>query len=248
MPSQQSSVLIVDDESSLRKALRSSLTASGFSVGEARNGEEALGIVQQKPFDLVLLDINMPGISGIEACRRLREIAPNLAIVMVTVRELEDDKVRALEAGADDYVTKPFRYRELTARLRAVLRRTRVQPSAEPTIILEAGNLKLDLERRLLSRGAEEIHLSPTEFDLLAFLMKNAGAPLTHVKLLRSVWGADYGDELEYLRAYIRMLRKKIEDDPGKPQYILTEPSVGYRFRNPSDPDAPPLPAEDSDF
>jgi len=224
------------------------LTASGFSVGEARNGEEALGMVQQKPFDLVLLDINMPGISGIEACRRLREIAPNLAIVMVTVRELEDDKVRALEAGADDYVTKPFRYRELTARLRAVLRRTRVQPAAEPTIILEAGNLKLDLERRLLSRGAEEIHLSPTEFDLLAFLMKNAGAPLTHVKLLRSVWGADYGDELEYLRAYIRMLRKKIEDDPGKPQYILTEPSVGYRFRNPSDPDAPPLPAEDSDF
>jgi two-component system KDP operon response regulator KdpE len=224
------------------------LTASGFNVGEARNGEEALGIVQQKTFDLVLLDINMPGISGIEACRRLRELAPNLAIVMVTVRELEDDKVRALEAGADDYVTKPFRYRELTARLRAVLRRTRVQPSAEPTIILEAGNLKLDLERRLLSRGAEEIHLSPTEFDLLEFLMKNAGAPLTHVKLLRSVWGADYGDELEYLRTYIRMLRKKIEDDPGKPQYILTEPSVGYRFRNPSDPDAPPLPAEDSDF
>ena len=167
MPSPQSSVLIVDDESSLRTALRSSLSASGFSVGEARNGEEALATVQHTPFDLVLLDINMPGISGIEACRRLREMAPALAIVMVTVRELEDDKVRALEAGADDYITKPFRYRELTARLRAVLRRTRTQPAAEPSLVLEAGNLKLDIEKRLLLRGSEEIRLSPTEFELL---------------------------------------------------------------------------------
>jgi two-component system KDP operon response regulator KdpE len=248
MSLRQNSVLIVDDESSLRKALCSSLTASGFSVGEARSGEEALETVQQTPFDLVLLDINMPGVGGIEACRRLREISPNLAIVMVTVRELEDDKVRALEVGADDYVTKPFRYRELTARLRAVLRRTQVQTPAEPAVILEAGNLRLDLERRLLSRKGQPVHLSPTEFDLLTFLMKNVGAPLTHVKLLRSVWGPDYGDELEYLRAYIRMLRKKIEDNPGEPQYIVTEASVGYRFRNPSDPDAPPIPADDTDF
>ncbi len=248
MHSQQTSVLIVDDEASLRKALRSSLTASGYSVEEARNGEEAVSIVQRTPFDMILLDINMPGITGIEACRRLREISPNVAIVMVTVRELEDDKVRALEAGADDYVTKPFRFRELTARLRAVLRRTRVHATTEPPAILEAGNLRLDLERRQLTRGGEMVHLSPTEFELLTFLMKNVGAPLTHVKLLRSVWGPDYGDELEYLRSYIRMLRKKIEDDPGKPQYILTEPSVGYRFRNPSDPDAPPVPADDTDF
>jgi two-component system KDP operon response regulator KdpE len=239
-----SSVLIVDDEATLRKALRSSLTASGFAVEEARNGEEALGTVQQHSFDLILLDVSMPGISGIEACRRIRGIAPRVGIVMVTVRDREDDKVRALEAGADDYVTKPFRLRELIARLRAVLRRTRAQESAEP-VILEAGGLKLDLQKRLLWRNETEIHLSPTEFDLLAIMMKNSGAPLTHLKLLRSIWGPEYGNELEYLRSYIRMLRKKIETDPANPEYILTEPWVGYRFRNPSDPDSPTVPAED---
>jgi two-component system KDP operon response regulator KdpE len=240
MPLQQSSVLVVDDEPALRKALRSSLTASGFAVEEARSGEEALGTVQRHPFDLVLLDVNMPGINGIDACRRIRGISPHAGIVMVTVRDLEDDKVRALEAGADDYVTKPFKLRELTARLRAVLRRTRRQQAPEPES-LQAGNLKIDFQTRLLWRDDEEVHLSPTEFDLLAFMMKNAGAPLTHVKLLRSIWGPEYGGELEYLRAYIRMLRKKIETDPAKPEYILTEPWVGYRFRNPSDPDSPSI-------
>jgi two-component system, OmpR family, KDP operon response regulator KdpE len=239
-----SSVLIVDDETPLRKALRSSLTASGFEVQEARNGNEALDTVQQHAFDLVLLDINMPGISGIEACRRIRGVSPQAGIVMVTVRDLEDDKVRALEAGADDYITKPFKLRELTARLRAVLRRTRVQLRAE-SAVLEAGILKLDVQRRQLWRGEEEIHLSPKEFELLALMMKNAGAPLTHVKLLRSIWGVEYGGELEYLRSYVRMLRKKIEANPAQPEYILTEPWVGYRFRNPSDPDSPSLRAED---
>jgi two-component system KDP operon response regulator KdpE len=235
---QQASVLVVDDEAALRNALRTSLIASGFAVEEARSGEEAVGTVQRHPFDLVLLDITMPGISGIDACRRIRDITPHAGIVMVTVRDLEDDKVRALEAGADDYVTKPFKLRELTARMRAVLRRTRVHAEAEP-VILQAGNLKLDLRRRLLWRGEDEVHLSPTEFDLLSFMMKNTGAPLTHVKLLRTVWGPEYGGELEYLRAYVRMLRKKIEDDPALPEYILTEPWVGYRFRDPSDPDSP---------
>jgi two-component system, OmpR family, KDP operon response regulator KdpE len=238
MSLQPSSVLVVDDESALRKTLRTSLTASGFAVEEARNGEEALGTVQQHSFDLVLLDINMPGMSGIDACRRIRGISPHAGIVMITVRDLEDDKVRALEAGADDYVTKPFKLRELIARLRAVLRRTRAHEADEPTL-LEAGNLRMDLPRRLLWRGEEEVHLSPTEFDLLAFLMKNMGAPLTHVKLLRTIWGPEYGGELEYLRSYVRMLRKKIENDPAKPEYILTEPWVGYRFRDPSDPDSP---------
>lgn len=244
MALRQSSVLIVDDEATLRKALRSSLSASGFEVEEARSGEEALGTVQQSAFDLILLDVNMPGISGIDACRRIRGIAPNSGIVMVTVRDQEDDKVRALEAGADDYVTKPFRLRELIARLRAVLRRTGAQRSAEPTVY-EAGALKLDLERRQLWRAGEEIHLSPTEFDLLAIMMKNAGAPLTHIKLLRSIWGPEYGGELEYLRSYVRMLRKKIETDPANPEYILTEPWVGYRFRNPLDPDSPPMGPEE---
>lgn len=234
MSLQQNSVLIVDDEASLRKTLRTSLTASGFAVEEARNGEEALATVQGHPFDLVLLDVNMPGIGGIEACRRIRESSPHVGIVMITVRDFDDDKVRGLEAGADDYVTKPFKFRELRARLQAVLRRTRLQAETEPRV-LEIGNLKLDLDRQLLWRDGEEIHLSPREFDLLAFMMKNSGFPLTHVKLLRSIWGPEYGGELEYLRSYVRMLRKKIESDPENPVYILTEPWIGYRFRDPSD-------------
>ena len=239
-----SSVLVVDDESALRKALRTSLIASGFSVEEARSGEEALGTVQRNRFDLVLLAVSMPGMSGIDACRRIRGISPQAGIVMVTVRDQEDDKVQALEAGADDYVTKPFKLRELTARLRAVLRRTRTSDAVEP-VVLRAGNLELDLHERLLRRNGEEIHLSPKEFDLLAFMMKNAGAPLTHMKLLRTVWGVDYGNELEYLRSYVRMLRKKIEADPAAPEYIVTEPWLGYRFRDPSDPDSPPKSAQD---
>jgi two-component system, OmpR family, KDP operon response regulator KdpE len=227
----------VDDEASLRRTLRTSLTASGFAVEEARNGEEALTTIQGHPFDLVLLDINMPGIGGIEACRRIRGTSPHAGIVMITVRDFDDDKVRGLEAGADDYVTKPFKLRELTARLRAVLRRTSLQAAAEPTI-LEIGDLKIDFERRLLWCDNEETHLSPKEFDLLAFMMKNAGFPLTHIKLLRSIWGPEYGGELEYLRSYVRMLRRKIERDPENPKYILTEPWIGYRFRDSSDPDS----------
>jgi two-component system KDP operon response regulator KdpE len=237
---QRHSILIVDDETNLRHALRTSLTASGFAVEEARTGEEAVEFVREHPFDLVLLDINMRGISGVEACRRIRGFAQNTGIVMVTVRDSEDDKVRALEAGADDYITKPFLLRELVARLRAVLRRTH-RDNGSAGSILRAGNLEIDLDRRIVKRGAEEIHLSPKEFELLAFLMKNQDVPLTHVKLLRSVWGAEYGNELEYLRSYIRMLRKKIEDDPAQPDYILTEPWVGYRFHNPSDPDSPKI-------
>ena len=240
-PQQQSSVLVVDDEAALRKVIRASLAASGFSVEEAGTGKDALSLVQHRPFDLVLLDVNMPGMSGIEACRQIRVLAPRTGIVMVTVRDAEEDKVRALEAGADDYVTKPFQFRELVARLRAVLRRT--QSSGVPeSKILEAGTLRMDLDRRLLLKRGEEIRLSPKEFDLLSFMMRNQGAPLTHVNLLRAVWGIDYGGELEYLRTYVRMLRKKIEDDPARPQYILTDPWVGYRFQNPSDRDQPSAP------
>jgi two-component system KDP operon response regulator KdpE len=234
----QFSVLVVDDESALRKVIRASLAASGFAVEEAGTGGDALGVVQQRQFDLVLLDVNMPGMSGIEACRRIRACAPRTGIVMVTVRDAEEDKVLALEAGADDYVTKPFQFRELVARLRAVLRRTHANGNTDSTT-LQAGSLKMDVERRLLWKGSEEIRLSPKEFELLAFMMKHVGAPLTHLNLLRAVWGPEYGGELEYLRTYVRMLRKKIEDDPARPQYILTEPWVGYRFRNPSDPDQP---------
>ena len=237
------SVLVVDDEAALRKVIRASLAASGFAVEEAGTGGDALDALEHHGFDLVLLDVNMPGMSGIDACRQIRASAPRTGIVMVTVRDSEEDKVRALEAGADDYVTKPFQFRELVARLRAVLRRTHVNGTAESNV-LQAGNLKMEIERRLVWRGNEPIRLSPKEFDLLAYLMRHQGAPLTHVNLLRAVWGPEYGHELEYLRTYVRMLRKKIEDDPARPQYLLTEPWVGYRFRNPSDPDQPPALAE----
>ena len=230
------SVLVVDDEPALRKVIRASLAASGFQVEECGTGREAVGVVQQHAFDLVLLDVNMPGMGGVETCRKIRELAPRTGILMVTVRDAEEDKVLALEAGADDYVTKPFRFRELVARMGAVFRRTHAPATSGPAII-SIGSLKIDLGRRMLWKGRDELHLSPKEFDLIAFLMKNQGAPLTHARLLRAVWGPEYGNELEYLRSYVRMLRKKIEDDPAQPEYLLTEPWVGYRFRNPADPD-----------
>jgi len=238
-------VLVVDDEFALRSALRKSLTAGGFNVEEARSGEEAVSAIREQAYDLVLLDINMPGIGGVEACRRIRELAPQTGIVMVTVRDAENDKVEALEAGADDYVTKPFRLRELLARLKALLRRTQSRDAVRPTVVT-AGDLEIDIERHLLRRAGQPVHLAPTEFELLSFMMQNQGVPLTHARLLRSVWGAEYGNELEYLRSYVKMLRKKIERDPSKPEYILTEPWVGYRFCNPSDPDAPRPPADEA--
>jgi two-component system KDP operon response regulator KdpE len=231
-------LLIVDDESALRRALRTSLGGSEFDVAEARSGEEALAMLSEAPFDAVLLDINMSGMTGIETCRRIRQSSTRTGIIMVTVRDSEEDQVRALEAGADDFITKPYRLRELIARLRAVLRRVGAPQTAAETV-LRAGSLELDLKRRLLKKAGLEIHLSPKEFDLLAYLFQHAGAPVLHVKLLHAVWGSEYGGELEYLRSYVKMLRKKIEQDPSRPEYILTEPWVGYRFRNPSDPDAP---------
>jgi len=226
-------VLVVDDETPFRRALQASLVARGFSVEQAATGEQAIEILSQHKSQLILLDINMPGMGGVEACRRIRALIPSLGIVMLTVRDAERDIVQALEAGADDYITKPFRFGELVARLRAVVRRTSTQNGT--VTVIQAGELEIDLEKRILRRAGTVVHLTPTEFDLLALLMKNHGTPLTHSKLLRTVWGPEYGQELEYLRAYVKTLRKKIEDDPTQPKYILTEPWVGYRFRNPSD-------------
>src|SRR6202142_4111574 len=168
------SILVVDDEPSLRKVIRASLAAGGYTVEEVGTGTDAVGLLQKRSFDLVLLDINMPGLNGLEACRKIRSIAPNTGIVMVTVRDAEEDKVRALEAGADDYVTKPFRFRELVARIGAVLRRTHADSGGEPGILL-AGELKMDVERGMLWKAGEQIRLSPKEFELLSFLMKNQG-------------------------------------------------------------------------
>jgi two-component system KDP operon response regulator KdpE len=227
-------LLIVDDEPALRRALRMSLSGSEFEVSEARSGEEALAALRLQPAGVVLLDINMPGISGFEVCRRIRSSAPQVGVIMVTVRDTEEDKVQALEAGADDFVTKPYRLRELIARLHAVMRRLDAKTQA-PEPILRAGALEVDVDRRVATKNGIEIRLSPKEFDLLVYFLRHQGGPILHSKLLQAVWGPDYGGELEYLRSYVKMLRKKIEDDPAQPEYLLTEPWVGYRFRNPSE-------------
>ena len=248
MSSPAISVLVVDDDPTFRQGLRASLKKNGYDAESARNGQEALEYVREHSVDVVLLDINMPGMSGVEACRRIRAAAPRAGVVMLTVRDTMDDKVLALEAGADDYVTKPFRLPELVARMRAVLRRTRAE-AAPLALVLRAGALELDVERRLLHKAGREVHLSPKEFEMLALLMRHMNVPLTHARILRTLWGPEYGDEPDYLRSYVKTLRKKIEDDPANPQYIVTEPWVGYRFRDPSDPDetAPSLDVYDQE-
>jgi two-component system KDP operon response regulator KdpE len=228
------SILLVDDDPAFRRGLAASLKSSGYSVELARNGEEALHYLRERPVDVILLDINMTGINGVEACNRIRVLAPQSGILMLTVRDREDDKVQALEAGADDYITKPFRLRELIARLRAVLRRIGDDAVAH-TSILRVGQLELEIEHRILRKAGKVIHLSPKEFELLTFLMQHKDVPVTHARLLRAVWGPEYGNEPDYLRSYVRALRKKVEDNPGHPEYILTEPWVGYRLRDPCD-------------
>ena len=234
MTTDRLNALVVDDEPSFRRVLRTSLATSGFAIEEARSGEEAVAILGRSDFDLVLLDVNMPGMGGVEACREIRAQMPEIGIVMVTVQDGESEIVKALEAGADDYITKPIRFRELVARLRAVLRRLRNDDANEPAL-LRAGTLELDINRHVLYRRGEIVHLTPTEFELLALLMRNQGVPVTHAKLLRSVWGPEYGTELDYLRSFVKTLRQKVEQDPAKPKFIVTEPWVGYRFCNPRD-------------
>ena len=228
MPS-HGKVLIVDDEFAIRRALRNTLQTMGFVVDDASTGEAALQIVHESQYDVVLLDINMPGIGGIQACREMRRSLPGLGILMLTVRESEDDKVTALDAGADDYITKPFNIRELAARVRAAIRRS-AAAQADCDAVIKIGDVELDPSRRLVHKAGEPVHLTPKEFDLLHFLMAHAGLPMTHVRLLHAVWGPEYGGELEYLRTFVRQLRKKIEDYPAEPAYLLTDSHVGYRF------------------
>jgi two-component system, OmpR family, KDP operon response regulator KdpE len=225
-------ILIVDDDPKLRRALHSTLHTLGFEVGESPNGEQALRDAKSHKFDVVLLDINMPGVGGIETCRELRRAAPRLQILMLTVRESEDDKVKALDAGADDYVTKPFSIPELTARIRAAMRRAAMPVIESPETIV-IGDIELDAARRTVRKAGNLVRLTPTEFELLRYLMAHAGLPVTHARLLHSVWGAEYSQQREYLRTFIHELRKKLEDDPASPQYLLTEAYVGYRFKEP---------------
>jgi len=227
---QRSNVLVVEDDAGIRQSLFETLSVLGFVIGEASNGEEALMRLRMIDYDAVLLDINMSGMGGIETCRRICQGYPRLPIIMLTVRDEEDDKVEALDAGADDYVTKPFQIRELTARLRAAIRRSR--SSATPfDAALVIGSVMLDPGRRRVEKMGQEIHLTPKEFEILRYLMDHAGRPIPHNLLLTSIWGSEYGNEREYLRVLINQLRKKIEDDSARPTYILTESHIGYRFR-----------------
>jgi len=228
----QGRVLLVDDDASIRRALRMTLSTLGFEIEEASSGEQAVSFVRAERYDAVLLDINMPGRGGIEACRNLRRLAPGLPILMLTVRDSEDDKIDALDAGADDYITKPFHVGELTARVRSAVRRSQVAQGESETAIT-IGDIVLDRERRLVRKSGAIVHLTPKEFDLLFCLMSHAGKPLTHARLLTSVWGTEYGNELEYLRTFVRQLRQKLEEDPSSPEYILTDPYIGYRFKQP---------------
>ena len=222
-------ILLVDDESAIRRALRPPLVELGFQVAEASRGEEALQMLRAAIYDVVLLDVNMPGIGGLETLRRIRAFAPRLPIIMLTVRDGEEDKVEALESGADDYVTKPSSTRELSARLRAAVRRVKAPARAEDAPI-EIGEIRLDPVKRSVTKRGEAVHLTRKEFDILHCLMSRAGRVVTYARLLTAVWGADCREEVEYLRTFVRQLRKKIEDDPANPVYLLTDVYVGYRF------------------
>jgi two-component system KDP operon response regulator KdpE len=222
-------ILVVDDEMSIRRALHTTLYNLGFKTVEAARGEEALSLARTNPFDAVLLDINMPGMTGIDTCRSMRRLFPRMPILMLTVRDSEDDKVEALDAGADDYITKPFQLRELTARMRAAMRWSKA-PVVHETPVLHIGDIELDPVRRIVKKAGRQVHLTPKEFELTQQLMSHAGRPIPHSRLLNTVWGPEYGGELEYLRTFMRQLRKKLENDPANPQYLLTDTHVGYRF------------------
>jgi two-component system KDP operon response regulator KdpE len=220
-------VLVVDDEPQIRRVLRTTLTSRGYEVHDARSGEDALESIRESRFDLVLLDVNMPGMSGLATCREIRA-GSEVAIIMLTVSDSEEDKVAALDAGADDYVTKPFGTPELLARIRAALRRLPTSPERDQS--LQVGDLRINLMLRRVVSKDHEIRLTPKEFDLLHYLVVNANVPIPHARLLQAVWGPDYGDQVQYLRVFVNQLRKKIEPDPSHPRYILTEPWVGYKF------------------
>ena len=222
-------ILVVDDDATMRRALRTTLSAIGFSIVEAARGEEAVSLVRVAKFDAVLLDVDMPGMGGIEACRSMRRASPSMPILMLTVLDGEDDKVTALESGADDYITKPFQLREMIARVRSAVRRRNTQV-IDRGVPLCYGEIELDPVKYRVTKRGKQVRLTPKEFEVLHYLMLHAGEPVPHARLLKSVWGPHYGNELEYLRTFVRSLRKKIEDNPSSPRYLLTDAYFGYRF------------------
>ena len=219
-------ILVVDDDPQIRRVMKATLVGHNYEVIEARTGEDALEKTPQEMPNLVLLDLNMPGMGGLETCRALRA-GSDIPVIILSVRNSEKDKVAALDAGADDYVTKPFSIEELLARIRAALRRT--APESGPQAF-HSEDLEIDFQSRRVHAHGKDVRLTPKEFELLRCLVAHAGKPVTHRELLQAVWGPDYGDEPEYLRVFVNQLRKKIEANPAKPKYIVTEPWVGYRF------------------
>jgi two-component system KDP operon response regulator KdpE len=229
-------ILVVDDEIPIQRILRRNLTAGGYEVLVAGDGAQAIEMVQMQQPDLVLLDLYLPGgLNGLDVCIKIREISPHVPVIVLSAVTEEKQKVRALDLGADDYLTKPFSNDELQARVRACLRRaqvTEVISEREPEELRsEDGYLYMNIARRTVRVGENEVRLTPTEFELLRQLMLYAGKVLTHRSLLRAVWGPEYGEEADYLRVYVRQLRLKVEVEPSRPRYIITEPGIGYVFR-----------------
>ena len=222
-------ILIVDDEPQIGRVMRTSLSTHHYDVRVAADGEAALELFNDWHPHLVITDLSMPNMGGLELCRRLRRMS-EVPIIVLSVKSEERIKVEALDAGADDYVTKPFGMDELLARVRASLRRTPTQPGQESAVI-EVGDFRVDVDAHQVAVRGREIHLTPKEFDLLVFLVQRPGKVLTHHRLLGAVWGGDYSEQTEYLRVFIGQLRKKVESDPANPKYILTEPWIGYRFQ-----------------
>ena len=218
-------ILLIDDDPQIRRVMKVILAGERYEVAEARSGEAGLVELRQFLPDLVLLDLNMPGMGGLETCRFIRG-ASAVPIIVLTVRQQESEKVELLDAGADDYITKPFGKREIMARIRAALRRA-------PAITLEpfvSEDLEIDFRTRKVRAGGKPVTLTPKEFDVLRYLVSQRGKPVPHRELLQSVWGPDYGDQTDYLRVLITHLRKKIESNPAQPKHIITEPWLGYRF------------------
>ncbi len=225
------SILVVDDDPQIRRVMRVALVSQGYIVSDAKSGEDALEALRKNKYDLVLLDINMPGLGGLETCRLIR-MTNEVPIIILTVRNAERDKVETLDAGADDYVTKPFGTPELLARIRAALRRSPISADGLAEL-LNLGNIEVCFNTRRIRKGEIETPLTPKETDLLRYLAVNCNTPVPHARLLQTIWGPDYGNEVEYLRVFVNRLRRKIEPDPSKPQYLLTVPRVGYQLQVP---------------
>jgi two-component system, OmpR family, KDP operon response regulator KdpE len=227
-------ILVVDDEPQIRRIMRTTLTGAGYEVDDAKTGEEAIEKLRDYHPDLILLDVNMPGMGGLAACREIRA-GTGVGIIMLTVRNTEADKVQALDAGADDFVNKPFSTPELLARIRAALRRVPASAQSSP-VRVRVGKLVIDFAGRTAFNGVRTSHLTPKELDLVRYLTSHANEAVPHRELLQAVWGPDYGDQVDYLRVFIRNLRKKIESDPDHPELVTTEPWVGYRFNGTLEP------------